>query len=468
MAKKSRTRTPNSSPASLQAETQSRSAPKRSLVHAPIEEELVATILAQMPLCSLAKETSSREVIIARYLDSLKRLGVHLQELLALGEAIAIASIHFESSVSEEHRAEIVQLITAEFRFRLDAPVNLAGAELGAIPAAEVHEYLSTALTAACQKLIGQFLDGLIALLDRRLLGIAHWPSQNAVKYRFYRLRVRAQAAVTKTTLTQLPNNSASAPQLHWNETSQLQLKVSSVPVEISIDCHQHDAINAFQTSIENSTVVTPPEVKGLLRAIPRWMRPSIRIIDGCLIRERINLQKQMHHSIVTEIEEEVITSYTPHFDPAVLLGTIVLAGWGPKEIEQTNSALRRKEIETESGSASTFWLICSLALQVPTACFIAGPGAVPRSFLLAAMLFLGSVFCLAVSLRNFLQHKATPVDELQFQALMAGPIVVLAGLLLAILGQAGLWSVPGLFIVFVGVALTIKIFSHFLPTFRF
>lgn len=466
MARKSRSRRSTSSPAtstSTQLQTS-----RRSLLHAPLEAELVAAILAQMPLCSLAKEESSREVIIARYLDSLKRLDVHRQELLALGESIATASIHFESSPAEDIRAEIEQFITADFRIGLDASVNLAGAELGALPAAEVHEHLSTALTAACQKLIGQFLDGLISLMDRQLLGTAHWPGQNAVKYRFYRHRVRVQEAVTRTTITPLPNNPPGVWQWRQDESRALHLKVRSTPVEISIDCHQHDVINAFQTSIENSKVVTPPEVRGLLRTIPSWMRPSIRIIDGHLIRERINLQKQTHTSVVTDIEEEVVTTYIPHFDPAVLLGTIVLAGWGPKEIEQTKTVLRQQAIQTESGPASKFWLVCSLALQVPTACFLAGPGAVPRSFLLAAMLFIGSVFCLAMALHNFLQHKATPVKESQFQALMAGPVVALFGLLIALLGIGGFWMFLGLFIVGAGVALTLKIFSHNLPTFRF
>lgn len=465
MARKSRSRRSTSSPTTS---TSTQQTPRRSLLHAPLEAELVAAILAQMPFCSLAKEESSREVIIARYLDSLKRLDVHRQELLALGESIATASIHFESSPAADIRAEIEQLITADFRFRLDASVNLAGAELGALPAAEVFEHLSTALTAACQKLIGQFVDGLISLMDRKLLGTAHWPGQNAVKYRFYRHRVRVQEAVTRTTITPLPNNSTGVWQWRQDESRQLHLKVRSVPVEISIDCHQHDVINAFQTSIENSTVVTPPEVKGLLRTIPSWMRPSIRIIDGHLIRERINLQKQTHTSVVTEIEEEVITTYIPYFDPAVLLGTIVLAGWGPKEIEQTRTVLRQQEIQTESGPASTFWLVCSLALQVPTSCFLAGPGAVPRSFLLAAMLFIGSVFCLAMALHNFLQHKATPVKDWEFQALMAGPVLALFGFLVALLGTGSFWSFLGLFIVVAGVALTFKIVSHFLPNFRF
>ena len=51
---------------------------------------------------------------------------------------------------------------------------------------------------------------------------------------------------------------------------------------------HEHKVINAVRTSIGNSAVVIPPPVANLIKAIPTWLYPSVEVIDGDIIRERI------------------------------------------------------------------------------------------------------------------------------------------------------------------------------------
>ncbi len=472
---------------------------KRTLAYGSLEADLVAAISQQLPFGDLAKDQCNRELIFARYIDSVQVLDRRRQQLLTLSEALAMVTVKYETPLKDEVRAEVEKQIKSDFRFRLDAPANYAGAEVGALPVEEIREHLAEALKAAAERLIAQFLEGLDGLIERQLLGVAHWPGQNAVKYRFYQQRIRAQAE-ERTVTTETSQSVTKGWLSHTVETIRRQVTVLSTPLEISLDCHHHDAINAFQTNIENSKVVMPAAVQQLIMAIPDWMRPLIRIIDGYLVRERVDPKKTSHTSVVTEVKEEVFTEVNQlqgggriqdawqslsealideepidgwpanryGFDPAVMLGRIVLTGWGPQEIEKAKAETRQQELIVKSGVEGRFWLGCALALLIPAACFIAGPGAVPQSFLLAAMLFLSSVFCLSAALRNLLERALTPVDELKFQALMAGPTLTLAGVLVSLANIANPWLLLGLLILLAGLGLSHKVASYLLPNFRF
>lgn len=471
---------------------------KRSLAYGSLEADLIAAIFQHLPFALLAKDQTNRDQVFACYLESLKVLDTRRQELLALSEALAMVTIRYETPLKDDVRAEAEKQIKADFRFRLDAPVNYAGAEVGALPVDEIREHLAEALKASAERLIAQFLEGLDGLVERQLLGLAHWPGQNAVKYRFYQQRIRAQAE--ERTVTTETSQSVTKGWLRGTvETIRRQMVVLSTPLEISLDCHHHDAVNAFLTTIENSKVVMPVAVQQLIKAIPAWMRPLIRIIDGYLVRERVDPKKTSRTSVVTEVKEEVFTEVNPlqsggrihdawqsfseafvevepidgwsvryGFDPAVVLGRIVLTGWGPQEIEKAQAETRQQELVVKSSSEGRFWLACSLALLIPAACFISGPGTVPQSFLLATLLFLASVFCLSAALRNLLERAMTPVDELKFQALMAGPTLILAGVLISLANIANPWLLLGLLMLLAGLWLSHKVASFFLPNFRF
>ena len=51
---------------------------------------------------------------------------------------------------------------------------------------------------------------------------------------------------------------------------------------------HEHAVMNAVQTTIGNSRVVMPLEVRQLVEHVPDWLYPFVSVIDGDLFRERI------------------------------------------------------------------------------------------------------------------------------------------------------------------------------------
>lgn len=458
MAHKNRNRRANSPPISQPPQPSRQPVSRgRSLRHATTENELIASILIQLPYHDLSPQEANREVIFARYIDSLAKLDVCRQQLVALGTALAMASITYESPLPENVQSEIQSSILSDFHFRLDAPANIAGADLGALPVDEIREFLAPALIDACRNLVTQFFDGLAALHDRQLLGFAHWPGQNAIKYHYYRYRVSGHAAVTTTTATRLPDSVEADFGLGSRVTKTLQREVQSIPVTITLECHQHDAIDAYCTGIENSTVVMPPNVKALIEAIPAWMRPSIRVVDGYLIRERINQKKVQTTSVITDVQEEVFTEYSHGIDPVVLLGSIVLTGWGPKEIEVETKAEEERQIISQARKACIFWGAGALCLQLVVVKLgkqILGHPVIP---ILAMAAFAASIFILALSLRNFYRWKKTQVKEWQIQRILATTAMAYGGLHIMALPGTWLWPVIGFFLTCVGSYLLIK-----------
>lgn len=438
--------------------TTKKAKPGRSLRYAKVEEQLIAAIKKQLPYYRLPSDVTDRAVLFANYLEGLKKLDPCRQELMTLGTQIGMATIFYETPPDDKIRADTEAQILAQYAIALDAPVNMAGAEIGSLSVDECRLRLDAALDEACRKLITQFFDGLLRLNERQLIGMAHWPGPNAIKYHFYRHRIRPLTPQSTTTTTQMSRASRWSPLGERIETEYLQRIESGTPVEIHFECHQHDAIDAFTTSIENSQVVMPANVQALIRAIPPWMRPSIRIVDGYLIRERVNQRKTTELLVVTDVKEEVYTEYTYGFEPAVLLDEIVLTGWGPKEIENAATANQQQEAQATAWTECIFWLVCALSIQAPVACFINGPGLVPRSLVLAALLFIGSVFCMALSLRNFFAWRMTPVKEAQFQMTMTGPSILLLGFLMTLVGAGNAMSVFGVAFFILGVGVTNKL----------
>jgi hypothetical protein len=105
---------------------------------------------------------------------------------------------------------------------------------------------------------------------------------------------------------------------------------------------HEHHVIHAYCTTIGNSRVVMPPNARHLANSIPDWLRDFVQVIDGDIIRERIN---ECDYRL--EAWEDVRTHDVPIYgcEPAIVIGEYVMTGWGPSEVhaEQHRSAAEER-----------------------------------------------------------------------------------------------------------------------------
>ena len=110
---------------------------------------------------------------------------------------------------------------------------------------------------------------------------------------------------------------------------------------EIRFARHEHEVIDAMHASIGNSTVVMPPQIVRLTKSIPEWLYPFVDVIDGQIVRERI-----IERDVSVEDWSKVVVRDVPIIggDPSIVIGPIVLSGWGPREIQQEQE--RRQSIQ--------------------------------------------------------------------------------------------------------------------------
>jgi hypothetical protein len=153
-------------------------------------------------------------------------------------------------------------------------------------------------------------------------------------------------------------------------------------------------------------------------------MKPSIRIVDGYLIGETVQLTETCEEKLLrTTVTEEPIYG----LEPAVVLGPFVLAGWGPREIDAASRASKLQALAEEDSTQRVFWGCCALGTQILTTMFLVGSAASGFLLILAMLVFLASVTCLARALRAYLRSIGRAASELTFQSVLIGPVLCAA-----------------------------------------
>jgi hypothetical protein len=407
----------------------------------------------------LSQEEANRTVIFATFIDSLAKISSCREELIALGFSLGRATISYDSPPESAVRVDSEKQVVAQYHLHLDSPVNNAGAHLGALPAEEIREYLTPALSDACRKLIEQFVDGLIALVGRELIGMADWPSENAVKYWYCRHRVTTHAAVTTRTSKGNGSHVQNIRGVNRLITKTLHREAEHIPTTRTREVHHHDAIEAHSCSIEAATVVIPENVKQVIGAIPDWMRPSIRVADGYMIRTRVETKQSISTAVITQVKthEEETTTFLHGTDPALLLGNLVLVGWGPVEIEQELKAEGERQVVSQCVSGAAYWGASAFFIQILLILLSRKLLLHPAGVILVMLAFAVSVFCFARCIGYAFRAKSRQSNELELQLTVAGPVLMFAGLQTFILPGSLLWPVMGFTLLCLGCYLTYK-----------
>lgn len=386
-------------------------------------KNLADAIRELLPFLSLTANISDKAALFGQYVDSVSILERCRGEVIQLFQAMIETVLDFDSAgtLSTEARSEILAQILKDADVQISHPENLATAEIAALKPVELQVRLQASLSQSIDKLVTELMDRLGVLVDRSVAGLVHWTSPNTVKYHFFRRRAAETGVQTTRKRGRVRRRSAEEARGDFRQWKRVNKRKTTTQVTCWLVHHKHDTVNAIHTSLENSKVIMPEFVQALVKQIPEWMRPSICVIDGYLIREQI-FERELckHESTEVELEEELIHGY----EPAVCLGPYVLTGWGPREID---AEVERRATEAAGApqlQSVRFWGVCALACQVFCVLF-AHLGVLA----LSVLLFVGGMVSIALWTSQASKVACFQLSEWQRQRICFEFLTLLGGL---------------------------------------
>jgi hypothetical protein len=133
-----------------------------------------------------------------------------------------------------------------------------------------------------------------------------------------------------------------------------------------------HHIINGIEISPDRPSIPTPTFQQSVLNAIPPWLRPMAILVEGTLVGEAAIDQDLSQYTLT---KEKLLYAWH-HRDPAVVLGQIVLTGWGPRELGAEDEEGKRHDAASAgtigsrlSASWKAFSLLPAKAIAA-AACF--------------------------------------------------------------------------------------------------
>ena len=319
-------------------------------------------ITEQLPWSAVSSRGSDRQQIVEAYVKSLERLAQCRSDVDRLVRAACEANLEFRQGAGETH----AQARDAALQRKLDELLakaagdwlpsqNVLNARTVSQPVDVLRIQLDAALTQAVCDFSRQFFELLAKLVDQRLFGLVEWLPNHCVGYHFFKQVVIQDVKHHSETASQKYFDRPDRDVNDWDESAGAAPRVigSTTTRTVTTGTHQqrlarheHSVMNAVQTTIGNSRVVMPPEVRRLVERVPAWLYPFVSVIDGDLFRERI-----VEQDVKLEEWTDVQVRDEPIFgcEPAVIIGPYVLTGWGPREVRQEQD---RRSSAQESGLA--------------------------------------------------------------------------------------------------------------------
>lgn len=253
--------------------------------------------------------TAPTDRIIARYLADVATIDLELGALHRFLAVITDTSTHMNASVDHrEHDAAAGVLAVEHARGRYAGTwcnqmfpegafqANVATAPLVARPPAEVHEACRRDVEDRCRGLADYVVDCLLAGIEHGLFGLVAWPGPDACCYARNERRLWLQG--------------------HWSGS---RYECWHVVKEVHL-------MQAMTLRGVPGWLDTPPHIGRVVKAIPRSLVPFVDTVIGTMIRER------EHSWRVGEVQyqphQRVAPQPAPVFDPALVIGPVVLTGY--------------------------------------------------------------------------------------------------------------------------------------------
>lgn len=193
-------------------------------------------------------------------------------------------------------------------------------AELAARPLDEFRSSLNREFEQLKRQFVSEMLDMLIQLVGLEAIGLVEWFANDKCTYSSY---VR-ECAFTKTHQATL-SSQVTIEEGRWKRREKVEIAREGKRTLVRRTQH---LVEAKECKVGESKVTVPREQLEFLTTIPQWLSPSIRIVEGMLIRETV-VAEDLGVQKFTSTEDRVQW----HNDPAITLGPFVLSAWGEAEI---------------------------------------------------------------------------------------------------------------------------------------
>lgn len=321
--------------------------------HAQIPEALKKEIHSRLSWAELPLHAGDVQSVVAAFLDSLNQLDQFRRDAERLMRTACEANLEFRQQRGETHE----QARDAAMRTELEdmvqkaacdwpKPRNILDARLVSRPVSEVRERLNQVITEG----VADFTNGLFALfaklVDHELFGLVEWLPNNCCAYHFFKRVIiqendGASSTVKEVRFDQPRDFDSTTGRRAIGQRTTRKARGEGRHTH-RFARHQHDVMHAIRTSVENTRVVMPPHVERLCLAIPVWLKPFVEVIDGTIFRERIiERDMRVENWQDVQVKVEVIDEPIMGHEPGIIIGSYVLTGWGPREVE---AELRRRE----------------------------------------------------------------------------------------------------------------------------
>lgn len=421
------------------------------LSHQELKQQLEDAIWNRLPYVREPERPTDVVSIFSSYVQSISVIESSRLDVLQLLQTMMETSVEVDPSILMKAEAEqaIRAKLSKEISIRIDSPQNLASADLAARPIAEIERILENGLQLAVQKLVTQVVDGLGVLVDRSVAGLVHWTGPNTVKYHFFRRRFTGDSYELRTVRGRIRPRPADDNPGDSRRLIQRHITTTSSNLVCFLAHHRHHAVEAFHTTIENSKVVMPPFVQTLVRAIPDWMRPIVKVIDGHLIREEIT-QHELHRERIVRTETFDEPLQGP--EPAVVLGPFVLTGWGPFEIE---AELNRRSVAQPAAAPNdlSFLVSCAMGGQALAALLFRTAATTPAVKGLGILAFTAGLYFAFSAFRMFLKQKQAAIAEPQLVLSLLCVLVGAGGFQIAVADFPVWKSLLGCIVMILGIS---------------
>lgn len=235
----------------------------------------------------------------------------------------------------------------------------LMTADVRPLAARTVYEKLYAKLHRACEQLASGFVSLLDNMRDKSLVGTIHWTTESDCKLDFFRHVVIHESKTTVTRTSEQVTDDES-PILRFRETESVQVSDQHCLAQ-----HEHHVTQAVAHKIEERWYPIPLQFQPLLDAIPPWLRPHVRILEGHQYLERIFVKNLRQR----EWQTEPIVRREFEVEPAILIGSYVLAGWGQAELDREIQRLDSIEFEAQKAKiirVARRWTIAAAVMAFP------------------------------------------------------------------------------------------------------
>lgn len=367
-----------------------------------LTERLIGRLSWDLPVSSAM---DGKERLVSGYISCLNQVERFRTEFEQLVKAICVTGLEFRQAATTTETdprstegirnairsAESAQL--DELLERAGGPLmparNIVTAEWITKPLDVMSSDVDHALRRAVTNFADQVFETFERLVDEQIAGLVEWFDGNVCRYHFFKSVVIHRVDVRNDAPDSTESRNGAFDDLDDRTSSRRSRPQSQVRHEHRLARHEHHAINAFCTSIENSRVVVPENVQRMMKQIPDWLRPSVQVVDGTLVRELI---------VESHVRTEVTDIPVYGCEPAVIIGPFVLSGWGPREIDQELRRVAQTEApstESQHQQESAPWIGLAGVTVVSVLCAAGMAHWVHPAFaLLGVVLVVFAVWC--------------------------------------------------------------------------